>query len=290
MTEKPPLRIQMRLSASPKRVFEALTDNAALKTWFAEDADIQPDKGDYRFGGRFTPNTQQPDSYSHKIITFEPGQALAYQWQLDDVLTTVQFKLAPQQNAEETILTLIHDEATHGSHQRHGYAMEDFWFLSLENLRRYLDGRDCSVRVDFTNRMHGDVQCSTTIDAPAAEVFNVLLTPERLNQWIATSATVIPEKDGKFDLGWGEDVTAMQIAELETDKKLSLSWMEDIDPETLLETRTTWTLAENNGKTHITFVHSGFDDDEDNRGIYAGWHNFLNWLRSAVEYGETWTP
>jgi hypothetical protein len=40
----------------------------------------------------------------------------------------------------------------------------------------------------------------------------------------------------------------------------------------------------------LTLTHSGFDDDSDVSGIYGGWRNFQNWVRSVSEYGDDWQP
>jgi hypothetical protein len=50
----------------------------------------------------------------------------------------------------------------------------------------------------------------------------------------------------------------------------------------------TWEMRENNGKTWLTFTHSGFEADQDVSDLHTGWLNFVNWVRSVSEYGARW--
>jgi len=50
----------------------------------------------------------------------------------------------------------------------------------------------------------------------------------------------------------------------------------------------TWEMKENNGKTWLTFTHSGFDADQNVSELHSGWRNFVNWVRSVSEYGAAW--
>jgi hypothetical protein len=62
------------------------------------------------------------------------------------------------------------------------------------------------------------------------------------------------------------------------------------DPMSQKATVVSWVMRENNGNTWLTFTHSGFDADQDVSGLYTGWRNFVNWVRSVSEYGAAWQP
>jgi uncharacterized protein YndB with AHSA1/START domain len=167
----------------------------------------------------------------------------------------------------------------------------DFWFLSLENLRRYLDGKPSGARVDYSSPMRGMIRHETEIDAPVERVYEVLTNPDELNRWIATQAKVQTEKDGDYNLGWfyeGQDMGSSKILDIEPNHKIVLGLAPD--PVTQKPTVVTWEMRENNGKTWLTFTHSGFDADQDVADLFAGWRNFVNWVRSVAEYGEAWLP
>jgi uncharacterized protein YndB with AHSA1/START domain len=170
------------------------------------------------------------------------------------------------------------------------YPLEDFWFLVLENLRRYLDGKSADARVDFTQPMTGDIRHETQVDASAARVFAVLTDPAEVERWIATKATLEPKIGGKYDLGWGGE--GEKIIELTPNEKLSIIMPEHPQHGNPNRTHTTmtWTLESSDGKTRLTFTHSGFAADEDVSGMYVGWRTFVNHVRSVAEYGVTWQP
>lgn len=280
-------RIQIGLNAEPERVFQALTDSAALRAWFSEHAEVDLARKQYDFWGKFTPKAPDRDAGRHTIVESVPGQVLAYHWQVGEDGTRVTYRLHP--HAGGTILTLRH--APDGEQSPEPGGFEDFWFLSLENLRRYLGGRPSDARVDYSNPMRGDIHHETEIDASAARVFEVLTNADELNRWIATHAKVQLEKGGEYNLGWmyeGQDFGASKILDIERNDRLALELPPD--PYAPKGTVITWVMRENNGKTWLTFTQSGFDADQDVGGLYSGWRNFVNWVRSVSEYGVAWQP
>jgi uncharacterized protein YndB with AHSA1/START domain len=280
-------RIQVGLNADPERVFRVLTDSAALRAWFSEHAEVDLNGNQYDFWGKFTPKAPDRNAGKHTIVEYVPGQVLAYRWHVGGDSTRVTYRLHP--HAGGTILTMRH--APDGEQSPEPGGFEDFWFLSLENLRRYLDGKPSDARADYSNPMRGDIRHETEIDAPVARVFEVLTNPEELNRWIATHAKVQPEKDGDYNLGWmyeGTDMGASKIVDIEPNHHLVLG----LPPDPMFQKATvvTWVMRENNGKTWLTFTHSGFDADQDVSGLFTGWRNFVNWVRSVSEYGAAWQP
>jgi uncharacterized protein YndB with AHSA1/START domain len=280
-------RIQIGLNADPDRVFRALTEASALRAWFSEYAEVDLTRNQYDFWGKFTPKAPDREAGRHAIVESVPEQVLAYRWQVAGDGTRVTYRLHPHANG--TILTLRHGPDGEQAEEPGGF--EDFWFLSLENLRRYLDGKASDARVDYTNPMRGDIRHETEVDAPAARVFEVLTNPDELNRWIATNAKVQPEKDGEYNLGWmyeGTDFGASKIIDIQPNQQIVLDL--GPDPTSGKPTVVSWVMRENGGKTWLTFTHSGFDADQDVGSIYTGWRNFVNWVRSVAEYGAAWQP
>ncbi|MEQ8674609.1 MAG: SRPBCC domain-containing protein [Aggregatilineales bacterium] len=283
------LKMQIKLDHPKEQVFKALTTTDALKAWFAEDADIAIDDKRYAFWGKFTPgNPDKSTGTKHEILEIKPDELLKFRWQTTPEITTVvEFHL----REDDGITTLLVLQTRSGTDMHHAavYTMEDFWFLTLENLRRYLDGKPSDARVDFSAKLKGNITWDTLIDAPAERVFDVLIKPEHLNKWIAHNAEVDPRIGGEFSYGWG-GVPPFKIVELEPNRKLAYDWDEEDPNGDMQHTIVTWTLEESNGKTRLTIVQSGFAPDADNDGIHVGWRNFLNWIRSLSEYGDTWQP
>ena len=284
------IRMQIVLNADPERVFTALTDSNAVRTWFSEYAEIDLSKNQYDFWGRFTPTAPDREAGRHTIVEQSANELLAFRWRAGGNAggndTRVTFQLHPHDKG--TLLSMR--QVPDGEAGSELGVAEDFWFLSLENLRRYLDGKACDAHIDFSNPMRGDIHHETEIDAPAHRVWQVLTDTDELNRWIATQANIQLEKDGLYSLGWiqdGTDFSAGKIIEIVPDQKLAIE-----DPPGMFPYATViaWEMKENNGKTWLTFTQSGFDADQDVSGLWTGWRNFVNWVRSVSEYGAAWYP
>lgn len=155
------------------------------------------------------------------------------------------------------------------------YAVEDFWKLSLENLRHWIEQKSIGNRGDYTVSPRGSVQVDIDIDASTTRVFEVLTNPEELKRYIATDPTVELEIGGRFDYGWGND-GPMKLLDLQPDKSLAYQWN---NPETVV----TWTLEGSDNKTHLTIAHSGFSMDKEIDGYHVGWSKYLNRIKFISE-------
>jgi uncharacterized protein YndB with AHSA1/START domain len=151
-------------------------------------------------------------------------------------------------------------------------------------LRRHLEGRSVVARMDFTKPMVGDIHHEVTINAPADQVFDVLINPEQMDRWIANGAEVEPEPGGVYSVGW----VGMKILEIVPNKKLAVVSTDETPGAG--QTVLTWTLDENGGKTRLTLVHSGFAPDYNNSGMNIGWLAFMNYVTSIAEEDPTWQP
>ncbi len=280
------VRMQIKISTNTERVFEALTDSGALTAWFAEQADVRVGDKQYDFWGRFTPDAPDRGAGRHQLTEVEANRRLRYDWLVHQTATAVDLRL--RRHGPETVLTVLHENAFAGLHNPGQYSLEDFWSLSLENLRRYIDGKSCEARVDFSASMLGDIHHEIEVDASPETVFDVLIRPEQLERWIASKATVDPKPGGEYNFGWAGGTGAVKLVDLEPNKKLSYTWPEGETREEAYNTIVTWTLEESGGKTRLTFVHSGFAPDRVTGGYKAGWRNYMNWVRSIAEYGASW--
>jgi uncharacterized protein YndB with AHSA1/START domain len=276
------LQMQIDLPFSPGDVYEALTRSDAVASWFAEHAHIAPAEARYDFWGRFTPETPAREAGHHPLLTHTPAERLAYQWSFHEQPTTVYYRLLAHDGG--TRFALTHD-ISQDALRAGVLAGEDFWFLSLENLNRFLHDRP-AVRCDFGQPMTGDVRHAVEIDAPADAVWPLLIEPAQVNKWIANNATIEPAVGGTFDLGWGEGVAASKILDLAPKQRLSYAWAEHEGQATVV----TWTLEESGGKTRLSIVHSGFADDEPTGGLYGGWLNFIVRVQNIAELGDDWAP
>lgn len=276
------MHMQQRLTAAPTTVFEALTEERALVTWFAEHASVSLSDGRYDFWGRFTPEVPDRENGHHAIDLLVPNRRLRYRWRLRGAETTVDFRLREQDG--ETVLGVWHNDVPGVPRGQPGcYSMDDVWFFWLENIKRHVDGRPV-VRCDFSGMSSSTVHHTLEIDGSPESVWSALIDPDQLNRWIASQASVDPRVGGRWDMGWpGEG--AFRILELVPEKKLALEWEIDGTP-----TVVTWTLEGSGGKVRLTLSQSGFANGYRCDGEQAGWLNFMIFLGSLVEYGADWLP
>jgi uncharacterized protein YndB with AHSA1/START domain len=278
------LHLQQTLNATPAAVFQQLTDTARLAAWFAEHADVSLPERRYEFWGRYTPEHPQRAAGRHPLLAAEPGSRLAYGWHVQDLDTVVEIGLHPR--GAETVL-VVQQTGSGPEGPADLSSLDDFWFLSLENLRRAVAGHDQAVvRLDFSADMRGDIRHSVTIDAEPEAVFKALIEPEQLNRWIASQAVVAPRVGGQYDFGWG--MGADHILDLAPNERLVT--IDEASPDGPPPTIKTWTLEGSGGRTTLTLVHSGFAPDQDNSGLYRGWLNYMSWIKSSIEFGPSWRP
>lgn len=281
MSEIKSLAIQVHIEASPGAVYRAISTTDAVQAWLAESADIDLDAGRFRFWGAATPFNPSQHETGMTPLAHEADRLLQFAWDMGPLASTVTIRLR-ELGDERTALTVIHqrEEQT----ETEPFTLEDFWFVHLENLRRHIDGKSCQARVDFSVPMTGDIKHSLASTASPETIFSALTNPNLMERWIANQARVELELGGAYDLGWG--IEGIRVVDFARNERLSINWqMGDEAP-----TRATWRLERSAGETRIHFDHSGFAPDFPNNGIWIGWLNYLNWLRSAAEYGPMWQP
>jgi uncharacterized protein YndB with AHSA1/START domain len=271
--------ITTEIEAKPSRVFEALSCGPELEQWFAEKAYVSETDRSFDFWGRHTPGNPDREGGRHSLVALERDRRIAFRWNLRGESTTVEIALAP--SAEGTKLTLRHDAPPRGAT---GMSLADFWLLSLENLRRFVDEGKAPILCDYSTAPKGSVELVIDIEAPPAAVFGALTRPESIDRWMEAKSTFDPRAGGRIDFGW-EGGGPVRILSIVPNESLSYSWAYGDDPGTIV----TWTLEGSGARpsTRLTLVHSGFGarDVEDFR---TGWLKHLAWMKALVEKGGSW--
>jgi uncharacterized protein YndB with AHSA1/START domain len=137
LADKPVLRLERRLGAPPRKVFDAWTRPREIALWFGPagaeqlDAEVEP-----RAGGSYRIGFRTKDGARHEVggtyLEFVPGQKLAFTWAwhtTPERESLVTIELAP--DAEGTRLTLRHERFFDAAaRDRHGVG----WCHSLDRL------------------------------------------------------------------------------------------------------------------------------------------------------------
>jgi uncharacterized protein YndB with AHSA1/START domain len=266
--------MRARLAATVEAVHRALTDPAQLRVWLAEHAEVElPDR--YAFWGRYTPEGDAP----HQRLLHVDDRTLRFAWTLDGVETTTEFALEPEGGA--TILTLRQThfdfaEALSGSSIRG--VLQTFWALAIANLEAMLAGKPPLPRTDFTS---ADLRGELLIAAPIDKVYQSLTDSEQASAWFGYPVGIEPWIGGRFAMGGFESGFAAKVIDVDPGRKMSIDW----GPTGV----STWELAESGGKTKLTFVQSGFDEQNP---PYAAWAGTLSGFAELRRFHEVpdWQP
>ncbi|SCL19455.1 SRPBCC family protein [Micromonospora inyonensis] len=273
MTE--PMTIRARLAAPVKAVHHALTDPAELRVWLTEYAEVElPHR--YAFWGRHTPEGDAP----HQRLLHADDHDLRFTWLLGGEETTTTINLA-EDGPDATILTLTQThfdfaEAISGSNIRGVF--QTWWSLGIANLAAHLEGRPLLPKVDFTST---DLRGELLIDAPTDAVYTSLTDSDQASAWFGYPIGIEPWVGGRYAMGGFDSGHAAKVVDLEPGRRISVDW----GPPGV----TTWELSESAGRTRLTFVQSGFDEQNP---PYAAWGGSVSGLAELRRYHEVpdWRP
>ena len=267
MTE--PMIAHARVGAPLADVHRALTDAEAMRAWLAEHAEVSlPDR--YEFWGRYTPEGDAP----HQRLRHVDDRSLRFSWLLDGEDTEVEITLEPE-TPESTVITVSqtgwsYELVLTGSIRG---VLQTFWALAIANLADHLDGRELTPKLDFTS---SELRAEVLIDGPRDEVYDAMTDSAKISQWFGIPIEVEHEVGGTFSMG-GQPVA--KVIDL-TPTGVSTDWGFGIS---------TWELADSGGKTRLTFVQSGFDEDRPPYAAWLGWLSGIAELRRFVEL-DGWQP
>jgi uncharacterized protein YndB with AHSA1/START domain len=128
------LEKEVFIKASPKRVFQALTDPAELERWFVQKAQV-----DLRLGGAIRLEWAPDAVELGTILVLEPPHRLSYSWQaLEPSPTTITFELTAENDG--TRLRLTHTGIGEGEDWDSYYSSVSIgWSAHLNHLASWLE-------------------------------------------------------------------------------------------------------------------------------------------------------
>lgn len=276
-----PMTIDVHVEATPAATYAALTDPTALTHWLAEHADVSIADSRFEFWGRYTP---QGERGRQRLLAAEPDRLLSFAWVLDGEETTAEIRLEPDAGGTRVSLSQTSvptlEELMAPTGRRDGlHTLHTFWGFAIPNLAEYVAGREPMPLCDFSAHRPNEIRIDLDLAASPEQVFAALVEPKLILAWFGVEPEVEAWVGGRHTLG-----ADGRIVEFEPGKTLVY-----VDDQGAV---TRWELAGSAGRTHLTFVQSGFADDElDNAAQHeAGWLGGLIELRRMLELGDAWRP
>lgn len=198
------------LPAKPAPVFDMLTSDRHLSTWFAEQVEIGTKAGEpFRFWGRHTLWTPEAADAKQTLTRFEFPSALGFSWMWRGAPTEVAIRIAA--DAEGTRVDLKHEFARpwpasdpdlgEARAARQDRIVAAFWDVAMANLAYYLFEGEALLLPDYSAAGQTP-EHSLQIEAPAQEIFDALTLPANLDRWIAEKAEVELREGGTYRYGW----------------------------------------------------------------------------------------
>jgi uncharacterized protein YndB with AHSA1/START domain len=286
MNETMSLRARVRAPVGDVR--RALTDPEALRVWLAEHAEVDlPHR--YEFWGRYTP---EGAAGRQRLLQLD-DHILRFSWLIGGEDTTVEIQLE-REGPKSTILTLSQThfpgwEVAVAESNVRGVLLT-FWCLSIANLIDYLEDRELTPKCDF---VWPEMRVQVELGGRREDVFDSLIDPAKFSEWFGAHVEIEPRLGGRFAMGGFElDPEPAKIVDLTPGRKLDLRY-----PDGMVAS---WQLADSDGKTWLTLVQSGFDDNQPPYGAWLGWlsgiaelrryHELLDWRRVWLDVDMPGVP
>jgi uncharacterized protein YndB with AHSA1/START domain len=157
--------------------------------------------------------------------------------------------------------------------------LHTFWALAIANLVDHVEGREPTPKCDFTSP---EMREQVLIDASPDAVYDSLMNAEKFTRWFGAHVGIEPYVGGRFAMGgFDMDPDPAKIVELEPGRKMAMRWTNGLI--------SGWELEGSGGKTRLTLVQSGFDEQNPPYGGWTGWLGGIAELRRFHELSD-WRP
>jgi uncharacterized protein YndB with AHSA1/START domain len=267
--------VRVRTSAPAARIYAALTTTDGLRAWLAEHAIVDLGRGTFEFWGRYTPEGERG---RQKLLDVD-DTSVSFSWFLFDEEYTV--SLGIEQRDGETVVAMTQspyvswDEVMGDDHAE---IVHTFWALVLANLVEHVEGRPVFGFCDFTTP---EQRFETDIAATPEAIIDALTDPDAFARWFGARMEIEPHVGGRWSMG--------SIEENEHPAKILALDSEHFALEFQEGMVASWELKGSEGKTHLTFVQSGFDASTPPYGPWMGWLSGFADLKRMLELPD-WRP
>src|SRR5262245_20662755 len=254
---------QLDFRAAPDRLWRALTDDAELRQWFGQAAQL-----DLRAGGEGWFEWADHGRFPVRIEVFEPVTRLSWRWgdvgrSVDERSTLVEFRLDPLPTGGTRLF--VRESGFETEDARWGNT--EGWMSELAELAHHVAGQPFEAGIRRTY----------ALSSPPDRVWPAFSDPAELAAWWSGSPDL---EDRPGYVGWFTWPTeggrfGMRIEAVEPPRYLSWSWTPVVDTpvaEAGTVLRTEWTLVpRDDGGTDLHLFETGFTGPDDFEANSGGW-------------------
>ena len=132
-----------------------------------------------------------------------------------------------------------------------------------------------------------DILHRISIDAPAAEVHDLVATIDGIGRWWnGRPADGATEVGATFAVSFGDADEPAAVFRVITDQPDEVAWRVVDGPEPWIDTVVTFTLRTGPGRTTLLFTHAGWrEQSEFMSGCSTNWGAYLTSLKHGAESG-----
>ncbi|MEZ5337710.1 MAG: SRPBCC family protein [bacterium] len=271
------LRLAIDIQTGQEKVWQSLTDWQQLNGWLSDKADVDLAAGRFQMCGKRLPDSPCDGTDRFSFAGYEDGNRLELSWQFRADNTGLSFQLSGEGDACRV-------ELAHTNVPRRGeteVTMIEYWQWVLLALRGYCESGERPSIFEFgAEQQTGQLEVGIDIAAERETVYNILASSDGLKGIFGgEGAEAELREGGKYSYGWGPNEGPTKLISFVPNEQLHTDWYHGNDPETFI----TWKLTGSGGRTRLTLVHSGFDNEARKHDYEAGWFHFLVALREIAE-------
>jgi uncharacterized protein YndB with AHSA1/START domain len=263
---------ELIVQATPRRVWNALTQSDEIAHWWTDDLSIQPQVGtlaEFRFDHRtfiIQFEVAELDEESKVYWITRQGPSTGH-WKG----TSVTWQLEPIQGGTKVVFT--HDHFVQAD--RRYELTHAWWERFLDSLLLYLEtGKSTIVEGIF-------------IEVEASRIWEALTKPEDITGWWSSTAHITPKVGELAEFSFSPPAGTLRFEIGAVDSGRSMCWVTKQGPAYWSGTSVTWQLEPVRNGTYVAFTHAGLvRSNGEYEKVRENWRYFLASLRSYLEAGK----
>ncbi|MEK6222406.1 MAG: SRPBCC domain-containing protein [Chloroflexota bacterium] len=131
-----------------------------------------------------------------------------------------------------------------------------------------------------------DILHAVEVQASAEKIYKAITEQDGLIGWWSQHSKIEPSEGAMASVGFYGGMVTFEFSVDELDANHKVVWSLKNGPPDWLNTKITWTLTEEEGKTLVYFAHTGFANMEGNfAGVNYNWGWYLTSLKFYIEKG-----